>query len=671
MFKRFLICVSVLVFIFTQVSFFCIPVSAAELPTYNLPDLDNYTDDINGAIDFVGDCYQQVASGFVSGFCDAFCYPLDESLHSGMEQKFGIDPFSTIGQQTVSLYDRFRDWYLNHGSNSGGGGYRDGSQSIDTNGSYSWNYPVNDDTIYLDDGCGGFITVNCHTWIKLPYYEYYDLTVYYRGQVLVHESGNLNTSNTYPSSVPNANPPKYYFGIYSVEGSATAYFYYFIIPGAFELEGDPSGSYLASKGWNYTQRNIYYPDATQTGSVSRKSFTIRDYSNPTIQNNSATFYSYNPTTNSIENNYFYGADENGQPCLYDTDNNIYNFNSDGTLGNSHCYLVPDFSTLNDNDKIELTNLLNNYYMSVYLTLLQQKNTDNSDILPFLTSLLDQLMGINSNTTQANSWLRSINSSVITLDNDNIKWLKAINDTILSLNGSSNSSDYSDIIILLTELKKGLLGTSDPYKPDQIISLLEQIAKNTSPDPENIDELPIDFQFDYYVQSVPDMLRDRLDVSSYFKQLKNIFSFFFNDNFLSDINFDEYFNTQNYMGSSDSSVSAVYYSTSDYPEVFGEELAQQDVDISSSVYLTASVYSSGSTIEGSTIPAPYLEVNIMGHTYNLFEYLTPEVYDKIKPLKNFISLVLYAFYFLWVVRSVIPSLFSGSNLDFYSSTSKEL
>lgn len=662
MFKRFIICVSLIAFIFTQVSFFCISVSAAELPSYNMPDLDNYPDGIDGAIEFVGDCYQQVASGFVSGFCDSFCYPLD--IETAYEDKFGFNPFLTPGEQIVSLYDLYRDWYLGHGSHTGGGGYRDGSV-IDTDGSYSWNIPVTGDdrTVYLDDGCGGFFTIIDNSHVVLPSTQVVDFMVYHRGSLVIQYKQSVSSQVTIK--------PQIAYNVYTVPDSSNAIFWVAFCWGHESFVTLP-----------YTDSNISssYVMQNSFGSVyNRAAFTykyvIKDYSNPAVQSNSTTLYSYNPLTNSIENYYYYGADLYGQPCLYDSNNTLYNFNDDGTLGDSHLYLIPDFSTLNDNDKIELTNLVTNYYMSVYFNLLRINNSDNSDILPFLTSILNQLMGINANTSDAQTWLKSINSNVVRLDNDLNTWLRAINDTILSLD--TGSGDNSDLIILLTELKKGLLGDSEPYKPDQIIDLLEQIAKNTSPDPENLDEQPIDFQFDYYVQTVPDMLRERLDVSSYFKQLKNIFSMFFTDDFLSDIDFDEYFNTENYMisdestDSSEASAAAVSYSTADYPEVFGEELAEEDVDISSSVYLTASVYSSGATIEGSTIPAPYLEVHIMGHTYNLFEYLTPEVYDKIKPLKNLISLVLYAFYFLWVVRSVIPSLFTGSNLNFYNSTSEDL
>lgn len=639
------------------------------MPTYSTPDLDDYPSSFEGALAFVGDCFAQVGLNTVNGFTNACIYPLDATLGSAMEEKFGTNPFDI---PSSTFYDCFSDWYLNHGNHSGGGGYRDGS-GMDTDGSYSWNYPETDDTIYLDDGCGGFFTIISRTYIELPFIEHVVLQVYHRGELVVDFKWGYNCKNLYPSDYPHSDLPSLYYGVYSVEGSSNAIFYYYYSPGAFIISDDISGSSLASNRWKYTRTNKF-TSATQTATAGTYTFQVKDYSIPSVQNNSTTLYSFNPITNNIENNYFYGADQYGQPCLYDSNNNIYNFNNDGTLGDSHLYLMPDFSTLNDNDKIELTNLLSNYYMSVYLNLLRLKDSGSSDILPFLTTITNQLMGINDSSSDAISWLKSINSSVNQLNSDTSTLLRSINDSILALSKTPGSAeDNTDLIILLTELKKGLLGDSEPYKPDQIIDLLEQIAENTSPNPEDLDEQPIDFQFDYYVQSVPDMLRERLDVSSYFKQLKNIFSMFFNDDFLSDIDFDTYFDTSTYMDSSDSdaSVAAASYSTADFPDVFGEDLAQEDVDISSSVYLTASVYSSGSTIEGSSIPAPYLEVHLLGHSYNLFEYLTPEAYDKIKPLKSLISLFLYALYFLWVVRSVLPSLFTGSNINFYNSTKEDL
>lgn len=654
MFKRFIICVTLIFFIFTQI--FYIPASAL-LPTYAAPDLSNYPANLDGAMSFIGDCVSSVAFDCVTIPTNILLYPLDATVGSYCEDYFGVNPFDF---PDANFYDCFSGYYLGNGHSGGGGevgGYRDGSSNIDYNGSYSWNYPLPADgsgVTYLDDGSGGFFTLVDNSHAELPYIQVIDFICYHGGKVVASLSHRANYIWLH-DYVDSSSSPEVHYHLDIKNDGYQGYFYCFY---TLCFEEIISVDY---SNCNYTVRNIYNNNIS-THSIDRYIVQIKQYSSPIVQNNSTTVYTYNPVTNTIGNNYYYGSDYDGQPCLYDTNNsdNIYYFNDDGTFGSNNLYVIPDFSTLNDIDYVKLSNNVTNYYMSCYLNLASKSN--NSDLYPFLTSLLNQMMTINSNVTKGLSTLNNTNSI-----------LNQINSAIQYLGKNpTTSNDNADIIILLTELKKGLLGDSEPYKLDQIIDLLKSIADPDSSEDLNGDE-DIDYQIDWYIKTIPDLVREKIDFSSYFTQLSNLLNLLFGGGF-DDVDYSSYFDTSQYFiessGSSSVALSSLNSSntyaepsTSDYPQVFGDELASDDIPISSSLYLSAAVSTSGSTGEASRTPAPVLNVNIMGHTYNLFEYLTPEVYDKIQPFKSLITIFLYVWYLFWIIKR-LPGLISDRGFGDY-------
>lgn len=675
MFKRIFICAVAFVFLFTQLSFLYIPASA-DFPHFSSPDLDNYPDTLEGAMAFVGDTFSAIALDSVGGLCNAVLWPLDSTLGSVFEDKFGTNPYDIPEE---NFYDIFSDYYSNHG-HSGGGGIRDGSPTMDYSGDYSWQTPTSSDAVYIDDGMGGFFTVIDNSHIELPYKEVMDFHVYHHGKEVIKISSSYSNKLFYENTSNTPSKPHIDYGVYTLPDSANACFWAIGIASYESYVGATpySGNAIWDTSQRYTISRTYYvkeSDGSLTPITSeyvtdpkRYYYTIKDYSLPVVQNNSTTLYTYNPVTNNFGDTYYYGADDNGQPCLYDSNNNSYNFNADGTFGSGNLYLIPDFSTLNEGDYINLVNKISNYYMSCYLKLASKADKNNSDLYPYLTNILNRLNGVNSSISSVNSNLSKVSTSL----KDTNDLLEQINEGIILLSKNpTTAADNEDIIILLTELKKGLVGDSEPYKLDQIIDLLEKIVENTSEDLTGDHE---DYDIDWYIQTIPDLVRSKVDFSSYFIQLSNVLNLLFGSGF-DDVDYAEYFDTDNYIVDDSSteetssySVLAACYSsaepsTSDYPDVFGEELASADVPISSSYYLTSAVAASGVTDESISTPAPVLNVTIWGEDYNLFSYLTPEVHDKIIPLKRLLSIFLYAFYLLWIIKR-LPSLLGDKGIGDY-------
>ncbi len=635
--KRRLSCVftTFLIIFYTFFSSFTLPVSAVEYP---MPNIENYPEGLDGAIAFIGDHLNRIAANTASDLQDAFIAPLNPEFGQKCQDRFGINPYDC----GTLFYPGFSEYYQSHGNN-GGGGYRDGSPTLDTNGSYSWNIPTDSDTMYIDDGCGGFLTVNCRVWVELPNYECYELQVFHKGKLVINESGHTDWYNSYPSNYGKRDPPEWHFGVYTVPNASNAIFYAYYLPGWGKMSSKkpfnpskPFDSYYVDNKFDSKYGGRYWDADTY-------SYKIKDYSLPKVQNNSTTLYSYNPVTNNIENTYYYGADDNGQPCLYDNSNNVYNFNTDGTVGDTHNYLVPDFSTLNDNDFIALSNMVKNSYLQIYVNLLQQKdqatgNTGNGDLYPLLSNILSALYSGNMIDSNIQSLLYSINCNIENLGKN-----------------KTTAADNGDIIALLNALKLGLVGDGEPCKMDQIIDLLKEIAGNTAPSESDLEG---DYEIEWYITTIPDLVQSKVDFSGYFVQLNNLLKIVFGNNYKGQ-DFSDYFAISQYMASSDTSEASVVLYTSDYPEVYGAELASADVPVEDSVYLSASLYSSGVTDDAMSAVPPSLKFTFMDTEYNLFECLTPEIYDKIQPFKTFLGVFLSISYYLWLVKK-LPELVSDTS-----------
>lgn len=620
---------------------------SADMPYVDYISWDEYSKDLDGAISYVGDNLQRLGHNTGALSYNLLVQPIYDEVNN-VEDYFGVDFFPN-GNET-KYYDPFADWYLGHG-NADGGGYRDGSPTLNTtDGSYSWGDPQSSNAVYLDDGSGGFFTVVDNSRYRLPYNEIVDVTVYHRGKIVARENYQGGTSNSYPKG-SHSSKPWVKYGVISSDGSENAIFYlstgfsfwhiyseclsesYILQNNSFKYLGDyftSDGSYSTYDGFHEFQKY---------------SFTVKSYDKPNITNNTTTVYTYDPTTNNFTNNYYYGADNDGQPCLYDPTNyKQINFNNDGTINSNNgnkLYLIPDFSKLSDIDLNYFNNAVRNYYNQIYINLLSQKNKDPN--LTGVYSLLSQCIG-QLQTISNNEFLQT-------------NLLSAINSNIMRLFDKLGDGNNSDLMLLLLELKQGILGENPDN--DNIIDLLKQIAENTTPSDIDIDDFK-EFTFSVKIQSLSDLIWEKLDVVSYFKQLNSLLRIFFGSYYSNQLDFDNYFNVDNYLNKSDDE-QLQSLSTADFPEVYGEELAEEDIDINSSYYLqqslaTASVSDSDFLYDPSSdvLVAPSLTFTFFDKTYDLFDFITPDIIPAIRIFRIFIALVCVIKWLFWVIQ-FIPAL----------------
>lgn len=620
---------------------------SADMPILDEPDFSNYPADLDGAISYIGDCVTSFGINSKNIAYNALTLPISSSVQN-IEDYFGVDIFPD--KETGDYYKYFSDYYLGHG-NTGGGGYRDGSPTLNTtDGTYSWGDPQGSNAVYLDDGSGGFFTIIDNSRFSLPYTEIIDVQVYHRGKLIINHVMQSGNKNYYPPG-GYASKPSVKYGVISADGSANAVFYLYAYFSFWHTHFDQfADSYvLANNNFNYTgdyydADGSYYP-YERTAEFKKYYFTVKSYDKPNITNNTTTVYTYDPTTNNFTNNYYYGADGNGQPCLYDPSNNnqIY-FNDDGTINSNNgnkLYLIPDFSKLSDIDLNYFNNAVKNYYNQIYINLLGKKNKDPN------------LNGIYALLFQCNGQLQTISTNEILQSS----LLSAINYNIMSLYDRLGYGNNGDLMLLLLELKKGILG--DNPDNDNIIDLLKQIAENTTPSDIDIDDFK-EFTFSVKIQSLSDLIWEKLDVVSYFKQLNSLLRIFFGSYYSNQLDFDNYFNVDNYLHKSDGE-QLQSLSTADFPEVYGEELAEEDIDINSSYYLqqslaTASVSDSDFLYDPSAdvLVAPSLTFTFFDKTYDLFDFITPDIIPAIRIFRIFIALVCVIKWLFWVIR-LIPFL----------------
>lgn len=602
----------------------------ADMPYVDYISWDEYSKDLDGAISYVGDNLQRLGHNTGALSYNLLVQPIYDEVNN-VEDYFGVDFFPN-GNET-KYYDPFADWYLGHG-NADGGGYRDGSPTLNTtDGSYSWGYPQSSNAVYLDDGSGGFFTVVDNSRYSLPYNEIVDVTVYHRGKIVVRENYQGGTSNSYPKG-SHSSKPWVKYGVITSDGSENAIFYlstgfsfwhiyseclsdsYILQNGSFKYLGDyftSDGSYSTYDGFHEFQKY---------------SFTVKSYDKPNITNNTTTVYTYDPTTNNFTNNYYYGADNDGQPCLYDPTNyDQINFNNDGTINSNNgnkLYLIPDFSKLSDIDLNYFNNAVRNYYNQIYINLLSQKNKDPN--LTGVYSLLSQCIG-QLQTISNNEFLQT-------------NLLSAINANIMRLFDKLGDGNNSDLMLLLLELKQGILGENPDN--DNIIDLLKQIAENTVPEKHSLKDLL-------------SLLMNKYNPTSYFKQLQNLLSILFGTSIgSSDVEASFDINKYFSVGDSDNTVT-LSMSTADAPEIYGEELAEADIDVSSSLYLQecAVVYSSADVDPSYNISLPFM---FMGQQYDLFEFANTETSEIVSKLKSLMSLLMWISWLFWVLKK-IPNLFA--------------
>lgn len=605
---------------------------SADMPYVDYISWDEYSKDLDGAISYVGDNLQRLGHNTGALSYNLLVQPIYDEVNN-VEDYFGVDFFPN-GNET-KYYDPFADWYLGHG-NADGGGYRDGSPTLNTtDGSYSWGDPQSSNAVYLDDGSGGFFTVIDNSRFSLPYTEIIDVQVYHRGKLVINHVVQSGTKNSYPPG-GFASKPSVKYGVISADGSANAVFYLYAYFSFWHTHFDQfADSYvLANNNFNYTgdyydADGSYYP-YERTAEFKKYYFTVKSYDKPNITNNTTTVYTYDPTTNNFTNNYYYGADGNGQPCLYDPSNNnqIY-FNDDGTINSNNgnkLYLIPDFSKLSDIDLNYFNNAVKNYYNQVYINLLGKKNKDPN------------LNGIYALLFQCNGQLQTISTNEILQSS----LLSAINYNIMSLYDRLGYGNNGDLMLLLLELKKGILGENPDN--DNIIDLLKQIAENTKPDKHTLADL---FS----------LLMSKFNPSPYFKQLQNLLSILFGQP-IGNSDVEASFDINRYFSFSDSDDTVTLsMSTADAPEIYGEELAAADIDVSSSLYLQecAMVYSSDTTtIVPYNISLPFM---FMGQQYDLFDFTNSEFGETVNQLKSLMSLFMWIAWLFWALK-IIPNLFAN-------------
>ena len=102
------------------------------------------------------------------------------------------------------------------------------------------------------------------------------------------------------------------------------------------------------------------------------------------------------------------------------------------------------------------------------------------------------------------------------------------------------------------------------------------------------------------------------------------------------------------------------STRDARELYGDDLAKADIEVTESDYLSATAMSRGSaseqtrsSISSHLVVAPAIYIEYGGEQFNLFSWVTDDTYDYRRPLKEFIRIIIYIGWLFWVVK-FLPS-----------------
>ncbi len=306
-------------------------------------------------------------------------------------------------------------------------------------------------------------------------------------------------------------------------------------------------------------------------------------------------------------NVYYGVDDDGTPCVYDEQGNRYYYNDDHsiTMGDNKFYIKPNYNSFSDDQITTIFNaysdMINYYYNNGY--------TFADDI-----DYSYNFGGGSTGGTVDNGVLRNI-----------LVYVRSIRTNLINF--------YNKVLGYLEKI----LNLLTPHTP-------------TEDDPDNPEEPEFDMNIE--IQDLPKMIYDKINPASYFKQLNNMLGILFGSDYKSDIT-DDYFDITKYLKTDEETQEqSLEMTTADLPEVYGEELAEADINIADSAYLTQAAIDAHSSIGSYLAVPPKLSFQYEGVTYDLFEFLTPEIYDKIRPLKEFIRLILIISWSFWSIKFVI-------------------
>lgn len=307
-------------------------------------------------------------------------------------------------------------------------------------------------------------------------------------------------------------------------------------------------------------------------------------------------------------------DPDGKLYFVDDDGNEYPFNPDGTVhfpdGDYPFDIDPD--TLQDDNKRDIDNNIDLYNLYLLNTLRNISNDGN---------------GSGCKCPDYSSYLLNIASHLNSIDSKN-----------------------SSIISLLKKIEKNTRGNDNNIFDNTVMDLV-------LPDDET-------FQFEL----ISDAIMKKLDFSDYFTQLNNLLHIAMGSDYVASDDYKDYFKLDKYFNENNNSLKL---STRDAKVLYGNDLAKSDIDVTSSDYLSATALARGSaseknrsSISANLVVPPAVYITWDGNMYNLFEWIDTDTYDYIRPLKEFIRIIIYIGWLFWVVK-FLPSVISNAAYTWYN------
>ena len=223
------------------------------------------------------------------------------------------------------------------------------------------------------------------------------------------------------------------------------------------------------------------------------------------------------------------------------------------------------------------------------------------------------------------------------------------------NNSSSGCHCPDYTTYLLQINSRLNNIEN--KETSMINLLKKIEKNTRGNDDNVfDNTVMDLVLpedeDVQIEFLSDAIMRKVNFGQYFTQLSNLLYIAMGNDFVNTTDFDKYFDLQKYIGSDDK----IKMTTRDAKALYGDDLAEANIDVCDSDYLSATAMSRGvvseqykSSVSSQLVVIPAIWVTIGDEQYNMFDWITPEIYDYIRPLKNLISLILQICWTFWVIK----------------------
>ena len=364
--------------------------------------------------------------------------------------------------------------------------------------------------------------------------------------------------------------------------------------------------------------------------------------------------------NSIQE--FYYIYEGDKPTFVDVNNynNKYIMNDNGqiTYNNDDYYVYPIPDTYKDDELAQLKNSLALALLMSAMALKNGRATDLSSVNAYLAFISSQLSTMNTTETDSKKLLENI--------------LTALNNFATKNNTSLNNVNtfLSKLSENMTKLTEAICGDNDS-KMDTVYEILLQIEENTSSiggseektEEKEEEEIP---ELEFEIQNLTKMIYDKIGFSQYFKTLNNLLGIFMGDDYSNNVNYDDYFDVSKYLNSgTDTKTAVASLTTEEYTEIYGEDIAEENLNISESAYLSQTAAMYNSSISAALTMKPSITFEFMGETYDLFgEWCTGEVYDCIRVLKEFIRIILCISWYFWAIKQLSGIISNAEVVDNY-------